>query len=144
MTVRVGVVGAGFMGADHIDTLHRQVTGAAVTMVADLDLDRARGVAAALTDARATDDGFALIGDPAVDAVVVASADATHADLAVAAVQAGKPVMCEKPLEPTLPECLRVAAPMPSGKVIMALNVAGGAAAKKIAASTMVATVVTA
>jgi len=106
--VGVGVVGAGIMGADHIDTLHRQVTGAAVTMVADLDLGRARDVAAALPDVRATDDGFALIGDPAVDAVVVASADATHADLAVAAVQAGKPVMCEKPLAPTLAECLRV------------------------------------
>jgi myo-inositol 2-dehydrogenase / D-chiro-inositol 1-dehydrogenase len=108
MTVRVGVIGTGIMGADHIDTLHRQVTGATVTVVADLDLDRARGVAAPLPGVRATDDGVALIGDPAVDAVVVASADATHADLTVAAVQAGKPVLCEKPLAPTLPECLRV------------------------------------
>jgi myo-inositol 2-dehydrogenase / D-chiro-inositol 1-dehydrogenase len=108
MTVRVGVIGAGIMGADHASTLHRQVKGATVTMVADLDLARARAVAAALPEARATDDGFGLIGDPAVDAVVVASADATHADLTVAAVQAGKPVLCEKPLAPTLPECLRV------------------------------------
>jgi myo-inositol 2-dehydrogenase / D-chiro-inositol 1-dehydrogenase len=108
MTVRVGVIGTGIMGADHISTLHRQVTGAAVTMVADLDLARARAVAAAVPDARATDDGVALIGDPAVDAVVVASADATHADLTVAAVRAGKRVMCEKPLAPTVPECLRV------------------------------------
>jgi predicted dehydrogenase len=108
MTVRVGVVGTGIMGADHSNTLHRHVSGAAVTMVADLDLARAREVAAALPDVRATDDGFALIGDPTVDAVVVASADSTHADLAVAAVQAGKPVMCEKPLAPTLPECRRV------------------------------------
>ena len=108
MTVRVGVVGAGIMGADHVNTLHRHVSGAAVTMVADLDVARARTVAAGLPDARATDDGFALIGDPGVDAVVVASADATHADLTVAAVRAGKPVMCEKPLAPTLPECLRV------------------------------------
>jgi myo-inositol 2-dehydrogenase / D-chiro-inositol 1-dehydrogenase len=108
MTVRVGVIGTGIMGADHVSTLHGQVSGAAVTMVADLDLERARALAAALPEVRATDDGFALIGDPAVDAVVVASADATHADLTVAAVQAGKPVLCEKPLAPTLPECLRV------------------------------------
>jgi predicted homoserine dehydrogenase-like protein len=94
VTVRVGVIGTGIMGADHVNTLHRQVTGAAVTMVADLDLDRAREVAAALPDVRATDDGFALIGDPTIDAVVVASADATHADLTVAAIQAGKPVLC--------------------------------------------------
>jgi myo-inositol 2-dehydrogenase / D-chiro-inositol 1-dehydrogenase len=108
MTVRVGVIGAGIMGADHVNTLHRHVGGAAVTMVADVDLGRARDVAAALPDVAATDDGFALIGHPTVDAVVVASADATHADLTVAAVQAGKPVMCEKPLAPTLPECRRV------------------------------------
>jgi myo-inositol 2-dehydrogenase/D-chiro-inositol 1-dehydrogenase len=107
-TVRLGVIGTGIMGADHIDTLHRQVNGADVTMVADLDLGRARAVAAALPGVRATDDGLALIGDPAVDAVVVASADATHADLTMAAVRAGKPVMCEKPLAPTLPECRRV------------------------------------
>jgi myo-inositol 2-dehydrogenase/D-chiro-inositol 1-dehydrogenase len=108
MTVRVGVVGSGIMGADHIGTLHRQVNGATVTMVADLDLARARAVAAAVPGARATADGFGLVADPAVDAVVVASADATHADLTVAAVGAGKPVLCEKPLAPTLPECLRV------------------------------------
>jgi myo-inositol 2-dehydrogenase / D-chiro-inositol 1-dehydrogenase len=89
MTVRVGVVGSGIMGADHSNTLHRHVSGAAVTMVADLDLARAREVAAALPDVLATDDGFALIGDPAVDAVVVASADATHAGQAEAPLPAG-------------------------------------------------------
>jgi myo-inositol 2-dehydrogenase/D-chiro-inositol 1-dehydrogenase len=108
MTVRVGVIGAGIMGADHSNTLHRQVTGASVTMVADLDLDRALEVATGLPGVRASDDGVALIGDPAVDAVVVASPDASHADLAVAAIKAGKPVMCEKPLAPTLAECVRV------------------------------------
>jgi myo-inositol 2-dehydrogenase/D-chiro-inositol 1-dehydrogenase len=108
VTVRVGVIGTGIMGADHAATLHHRVAGAAVTMVADLDLASAREVADALPGVRAGDDGFALIGDPAVDAVVVASADATHADLTVAAVEARKPVLCEKPLAPTLPECLRV------------------------------------
>jgi myo-inositol 2-dehydrogenase / D-chiro-inositol 1-dehydrogenase len=108
VTVRVGVIGTGIMGADHINILHRQVTGATVTVVADIDLARAQAVAAALPEVRATADGLGLIGDPAVDAVVVASADATHATLTVAAIRAGKPVMCEKPLAPTLPECLRV------------------------------------
>jgi myo-inositol 2-dehydrogenase / D-chiro-inositol 1-dehydrogenase len=108
VTVRVGVIGAGIMGADHAATLHHRVAGATVTMVADLDLARAREVADALPGVRAGDDGFALVGDPAVDAVVVAAADATHADLTVAAVEARKPVLCEKPLAPTLPECLRV------------------------------------
>lgn len=107
-SARIGVVGAGIMGADHVTTLHRYVSGAAVTVVADIDADRARSVAAAVPGARATGDAYGLIADPDVDAVVIASHDSTHADLAVAAIRAGKPVMCEKPLAPTLDECRRV------------------------------------
>ncbi|MBK6017866.1 Gfo/Idh/MocA family oxidoreductase [Streptomyces sp. MBT53] len=107
-TVRIGVIGAGNMGADHVNTLHRHVSGAVVTMVADIDEERAASVAGALPDARATGDPYALMADPAVDAVVLASHDSTHADLSVAAVRAGKPVLCEKPLAPTLSECVRV------------------------------------
>ncbi len=45
-TLRVGVIGAGIMGADHVSTRHRYVSGAAVTTVADIDAERARAVAA--------------------------------------------------------------------------------------------------
>ncbi|MFJ9243967.1 Gfo/Idh/MocA family oxidoreductase [Streptomyces sp. NPDC101776] len=107
-TLRIGVIGAGNMGADHAKTLHRHVSGAVVTMVADLDEGRATGVAGALPGARATGDPYAVIADPEVDAVVVASHDSTHADLSIAAVRAGKPVLCEKPLAPTVGACLRV------------------------------------
>jgi myo-inositol 2-dehydrogenase/D-chiro-inositol 1-dehydrogenase len=109
MTVRVGVIGAGIMGADHVTTLHRYVAGATVSMIADVDRGRAQAAAAGVPGVRVTDDAFALIDDASVDAVVIASHDATHADLTIAAVRAGKPVMCEKPLAPTLAECLRVA-----------------------------------
>lgn len=108
MSVRVGVIGAGIMGADHANTLHRMVSGAGLTMVADVDLARAQAVAEGLPGVRASADGFAVIDDPTVDAVLIASHDSTHAALAVAAVRAGKPVLCEKPLAPTLAECLDV------------------------------------
>lgn len=106
--LRVGVIGAGIMGADHVSTLHRYVSGAAVTIVADIDAERARAVAATVPGARATGDSYGLITDPDVDAVVVASHDSTHAGLTIAAGRAGKPVLCEKPLAPTLAECVRV------------------------------------
>jgi len=108
-TVRIGVIGAGNMGADHVRNLHRHVSGAVVTMVADIDADRAAAVAGEVPGARATSDPYAVIDDPEVDAVVVASHDDTHADLCVAAIRADKPVLCEKPLAPTLGECVRVA-----------------------------------
>ena len=100
-TLKVGVIGAGIMGADHANTLRRSVRGAEVTAVADVDLARAE---AAAEGSRAYDDAFALIADPAVDAVVIASHDSVHAAQVVAAVRAGKAVLCEKPLAPTLAE----------------------------------------
>ena len=98
-SLRVGVIGAGIMGADHANTLRRSVRGAEVTAVADVDLARAE---AAAEGSRAYDDAFALIADPAVDAVVIASHDSVHAAQVVAAVRAGKAMLCEKPLAPTL------------------------------------------
>ena len=77
--------------------------------VADVDLARAQLALATLRetlgdgpDPTATADPLALIADPAVDAVLIASNDFTHAEFVLAAVQAGKPVLCEKPLTPTL------------------------------------------
>ena len=96
------------MGADHVSTLHRQASGAAVTMVADVHLARVQAIADGTPGVRATDDGFALIADPEVDAVVIASPDPTHVMPAVAAVNAGKPVLCEKALAPTVAECPQV------------------------------------
>ena len=102
--IRVGVIGVGVMGADHARKLSRVVSGATVTAVADFD----SRVAATLADevgATALEDGVAVIDHPAVDAVVVATRDDTHADLVRAAIRARKPVLCEKPLAPTAAEC---------------------------------------
>jgi myo-inositol 2-dehydrogenase/D-chiro-inositol 1-dehydrogenase len=109
VSVRVGVIGTGIMGADHARTLHRYVSGADVTLIADLDLARAQSVADSVaTGTRAVDDPYAVIDDSDVDAVVIASHDSTHAEFSLAAVDAGKPVMCEKPLAPSVSECARV------------------------------------
>ena len=53
-------------------------------------------------------DPRSLIESDKVEAVVVASPDATHAELTVACLKAGKPVLCEKPLAPSAAEGLRV------------------------------------
>jgi len=103
VVVRVGVVGAGIMGADHARTVARWVSGAEVALLADPDLQRATAAADAVGCA-AVADPFALVAAPEVDAVVVASPDATHPALVRACVEAGKPVLCEKPLSPTLTE----------------------------------------
>ena len=98
MTLGIGVIGTGIMGADHARTLDRFISGAALSRVSDLDGERAAAVAAGIPGSRTVDDPYAMITDPAVDAVVIASHDSTHADFVRACVRAGKPVLCEKPL----------------------------------------------
>ena len=109
MSVCVGVIGVGVMGADHARKIATVVSGADLVAVSDFDPSVAGSVAAEL-GARVLDDGFALIDDAGVDAVVIATRDDTHAGLVRAALRAGKPVMCEKPLAPTVAECRDVVA----------------------------------
>jgi myo-inositol 2-dehydrogenase/D-chiro-inositol 1-dehydrogenase len=101
MTVRVGLIGAGIMGADHARTLH-DVPGAVLVAVSDVDPARAAAVGAD----RVVDDPLALIDG--VDAVLIASSDATHEAYVRAALAAGKPVLCEKPLAPSAAAAHRI------------------------------------
>jgi myo-inositol 2-dehydrogenase/D-chiro-inositol 1-dehydrogenase len=108
--VRVGLIGTGVMGADHARLLGSVVAGATLSAVFDLDRARAAAVAASVGGARVLDDPLALIRDDAVDAVLVASSDQTHEQFVLACLDAGKPVLCEKPLAPTVEGCERILA----------------------------------
>lgn len=95
------------MGASHVATLAEGVPAAQVTRVFDMDTARAKTVAEAV-GGEAADSAEALIADPEVNAIVVASPDFTHADLAIAAISAGKYVLCEKPLAVTAQDARKV------------------------------------
>ncbi len=97
----IGVIGTGGMGTRHAVNLHQHVVGARVAAVYDLDPERAGAAAKAVGGARVVADPLELIGDPRVDAVVIASPDPTHAELAAACLMQRKPVLCEKPLATT-------------------------------------------
>jgi len=104
-SIGVGIIGAGVMGAEHAHILASEVAGARVVAVADADPGRARMAA---YSAKTMTDGEALIDEPDVDAVLIASPDATHHRLVLAAIAAGKPVLCEKPLATSTAECLEI------------------------------------
>ncbi|QNN53759.1 Gfo/Idh/MocA family protein [Nocardioides mesophilus] len=95
--VRVGVVGAGAMGAAHVQTLTRWVGGARVSAVHDADPERTAQVAQ-LAGARAAASAEQLVGADDVDAVLVAAPDPLHEELVLACLAGGLPVLCEKPL----------------------------------------------
>ena len=108
--VAVGLVGAGAMGAFHGESLARRVFGARLAGIADPAPGVAERLAARLGCPHATTDPAALIGDPAVEAVVIAAPARAHADLVVAAARAGKAVFCEKPMAITLADADRAIA----------------------------------
>ncbi|AFZ66855.1 Gfo/Idh/MocA family oxidoreductase [Deinococcus peraridilitoris] len=107
-TLAVGVIGAGSMGARHARNLHQYVAGAQIAGLYDPDSGRAREVAASCGEATVFGDPLALIADSSIDAVLIASPDATHAELVHACLQHGKPVLCEKPLAVTAEGALKI------------------------------------
>jgi myo-inositol 2-dehydrogenase / D-chiro-inositol 1-dehydrogenase len=108
MSVRIAVIGAGIMGADHARIVAQELPRATLQVVCDMDGDRAAAIAGDFGATDAATDPMAVIGRDDVDAVIVASPDFTHAPLSLACIMAGKPVLCEKPLSQSSDECLQV------------------------------------
>lgn len=102
--IGIGIVGGGYMGKAHAVAM--SAVGAVfgtrlrprLEMVAASSPDSAERHRTALGFRRAAADWQALVADPAVEAVIIATPQATHRDIAEAAFALGKPVFCEKPL----------------------------------------------
>ncbi len=109
--LNVGLIGAGFMGKAH------SLAYAAMPMffwpapaipkryiIADLSDEGARNAAAQFGFESSTGDWRKVIGDKDVHVVDIATPNNTHAEIAIAAAEAGKHIICEKPLSRTLDE----------------------------------------
>lgn len=96
MTVRVGVIGTGFGRRVQLPAL-RLVPGTVVTAVASGKRANAAAVAEEFGIPHVFEDGVDLARAAEVDLVIVSSTPDSHARCAVAALEAGKHVLCEKP-----------------------------------------------
>ena len=110
--VGIGLIGSGFMGRAHA-LAFRTVGGVfplaaqpRLEMLADIPEVRAVEAARALGFTRSTHDWRALVRDPEVDLVAITAPNLMHAPMALAAIEAGKHVYCEKPLATTLTDAI--------------------------------------
>jgi predicted dehydrogenase len=105
MTRRLGIaqIGAGMIGQGHAYALRLLAEDGEVrpVTVADLSSDAVANVRRICPFERVAADAADVFADPAVDAVVIVTPTTTHRDLVHAAIAAGKPFLCEKPLATT-------------------------------------------
>lgn len=103
-TSRIGIVGAGNIGSRHARFWSR-VPGANVVAIADTHNGAAESLAGAYPGAMAYPDAAELIADPHVQIVHVCVPTHLHKNIAIAAANSGKHVLCEKPMALTLSDC---------------------------------------
>ncbi len=109
MTLKIGVIGTGMIGRDHTRRIQQVLAGAEVVALSDVNQASAASVRDDLAPkAKLYETGEALIAAPEVQAVLVTSWGATHEPYVLAAIAAGKPVFCEKPLATTAEGARRI------------------------------------
>ena len=118
--IRIAVLGCGRIGAMHAANIAAHPS-ARLAAVQDINAAAAQA-AAASAGARVMSNAAEVFSSPDVDAVLIATATDTHADLLEQAVAAGKPVLCEKPIDLSLARVNRCAAAISGAKTPIQLG----------------------
>lgn len=111
----IGLIGTGFMGKTHalawasVGAVMATTPPVRLELLCDTPTAKAESMAAQFGFARATENWRALIADPRVDVVSITTPNGLHHEMALAALQAGKHVWCEKPMALTLAEAQNMA-----------------------------------
>jgi inositol 2-dehydrogenase len=103
--LNIGLVGCGRLGRVYAQDLASRIAETRLAAVADADASLAQRTAEDFGASRAYSNAADLLADPSIDAIVIVSPTHTHREIAIAAAEAGKPTLCEKPLALSLDEC---------------------------------------
>jgi len=115
-SIGIGIIGGGYMGKAHAVAMSSVAAAFDTALRPRLEMICARSLPSAAAYAqtfgfdRYSDDWRDVIADARVQAIVIASPQETHCDIAKAALAAGKHVLCEKPLGATLQDSRRMVA----------------------------------
>src|SRR5690349_21646711 len=120
----IGLIGTGYMGKCHalawnaVAAVFGDVPRPRLAMLAEASQELADTKARELGFERATGDWRMLLDDPGIDVISITTPNAFHPEMAIAALEAGKHVWCEKPMATKLHDAERMlAAARSSGKV---------------------------
>lgn len=108
MSLRVGIIGCGYKGSDHIARIAERTQRAVLVGVCDLKHDLAEKYGQKY-NAKVYNTGKELVDSPDIDAVMVVTfPDATHEQFVREAIAQGKYVFCEKPMTPKTDTCMNI------------------------------------
>ena len=114
--LRIGVVGCGAIGREHIERITSRLSGGQVVAVSDVFVEGAQKVGGPI-GATVYNNSADLVNDPDVDAVICTTPGFAHKETVMQAIEVGKPIFCEKPLTTTAEESMDIIeAEMESGK----------------------------
>src|SRR5919204_5085709 len=108
--VRWGVLGCADIALRRLIPAMHSASGNAVVAIGSRDLERARVAASDLEIPHAYGSYAEVLEDPEVDAIYVPLPNSLHAEWTVRAAEAGKHILVEKPMAPTVSECNRMVA----------------------------------
>lgn len=118
-SLEAGVIGTGFIGPVHVEALRR--LGVSVIAICDVG-DLGAKAAARLAIPQAFSDYRELLACPDVDAVHITTPNRFHCEMSLAALRAGKHVICEKPLAMNTRETARIVRAAHTAKRVFAVN----------------------
>lgn len=114
-----GIIGCGVFGEHHIMGI-QELKDAEIVAICDVNVERCKVLAETYGIPKVYADYNELLRDNEIEAVAIVTSDQTHAEITVAALRAGKHVLCEKPMSLDLEECKKmIKASDESGKKLM-------------------------
>ena len=121
MTIRWGLIGASTIAKEWVIDAIRAAGGEVVSVMSS-SAERGRTYAAENAIPKSVSSVAALAEDPEVDAVYISTTNELHRDQAIAAIQAGKHVLCEKPLALSLADAKHMVRAAADAGVVLATN----------------------
>jgi 1,5-anhydro-D-fructose reductase (1,5-anhydro-D-mannitol-forming) len=121
VTVRWGLIGASTIAKEWVIGAIRSAGGEIIAVMSS-NAERGRAYAAENAIPKSTTSIAELVGDPGVDAVYISTTNEHHRDQAIAAIEAGKHVLCEKPLALSLADARAMVRAAADAGVVLATN----------------------